>query len=98
MDYRVIPIAPMVDVFQESLSLTGIAAENLQARIRGVIWMALNNAEGHLVLANSNKSEVSVGLFDDLRRRVGGFAPIKDVPKTVVWELARWRNRRPSEG
>ena len=92
MDYRVIPIAPMVDVFQKSLSLKGIAAENLQARIRGVIWMALNNAEGHLVLANSNKSEVSVGYSTIYGDAVGGFAPIKDVPKTVVWELARWRN------
>jgi NAD+ synthase (glutamine-hydrolysing) len=92
MDYRVIPIAPMVDVFQQSLSVSGIAAENLQARIRGVIWMALNNAEGHLVLANSNKSEVSVGYSTIYGDAVGGFAPIKDVPKTVVWELARWRN------
>ncbi|MEO7061887.1 MAG: NAD(+) synthase, partial [Lapillicoccus sp.] len=61
VDYRVIPIEPMVVPFLEELSLTGIAEENLQARVRGVIWMAISNQEGPLVLTNSNKSEVSVG-------------------------------------
>ncbi|MEO7061300.1 MAG: NAD(+) synthase, partial [Lapillicoccus sp.] len=73
--------------------LTGIAEENLQARVRGVIWMAISNQEGPLVLTNSNKSEVSVGYSTIYGDSVGGFAPIKDVPKTLVWELARWRNR-----
>jgi NAD+ synthase (glutamine-hydrolysing) len=54
--------------------------------------MALSNAEGHLVLATGNKSELSVGYSTIYGDAVGGFAPIKDVPKTLVWELARWRN------
>jgi len=93
LDYRVVPIQPMVDSFLDALGLTGIAEENLQARVRGVIWMGISNQEGPLVLANSNKSEVSVGYSTIYGDSVGGFAPIKDVPKTLVWELARWRNR-----
>jgi NAD+ synthase (glutamine-hydrolysing) len=90
--FREVPIAPMVDAFVSALSLTGLAEENVQARVRGVIWMALSNAEGHLVLANGNKSELSVGYSTIYGDAVGGFAPIKDVPKTLVWALARWRN------
>ncbi len=70
----------------------GIAEENLQARIRGNLLMALSNKFGSLVLATGNKSEYAVGyatLYGDM---AGGFAPIKDVPKTLVYELARWRN------
>ncbi|HEY8305558.1 MAG TPA: NAD+ synthase [Lapillicoccus sp.] len=93
LDYRVVPIQPMVDPFLASLGLTGVAEENLQARVRGVIWMGISNQEGPLVLANSNKSEVSVGYSTIYGDSVGGFAPIKDVPKTLVWELASWRNR-----
>jgi NAD+ synthase (glutamine-hydrolysing) len=93
LDYRVVPIQPMVDPFLDALGLDGIAEENLQARVRGVIWMGVSNQEGPLVLANSNKSEVSVGYSTIYGDSVGGFAPIKDVPKTLVWELARWRNR-----
>ena len=93
LDYRVVPIQPMVDPFLASLGLTGVAEENLQARVRGVIWMGVSNQEGPLVLANSNKSEVSVGYSTIYGDSVGGFAPIKDVPKTLVWELAGWRNR-----
>lgn len=92
LDYRVAPIEPMVASFLEELELSGVAEENLQARIRGVIWMALSNQEGHLVLANSNKSEVSVGYSTIYGDSCGGFAPIKDVPKTLVWQLATWRN------
>ncbi|WP_295693683.1 NAD+ synthase [Lapillicoccus sp.] len=92
-DYRVIPIESMVAPFLDALHLTGIAEENLQARVRGVIWMGLSNQEGALVLTNSNKSEVSVGYSTIYGDSVGGFAPIKDVPKTLVWELAKWRNR-----
>jgi NAD+ synthase (glutamine-hydrolysing) len=64
----------------------------VQARVRGLIWMGLGNQEGHLVLTNSNKSEVSVGYSTLYGDSVGGFAPLKDVPKTMVWQLARWRN------
>ena len=92
LDYRVIPIEPMVSAFLDDVKLTGVAEENLQARVRAVIWMGLSNQEGHLVLANSNKSEVSVGYSTIYGDSVGGFAPIKDVPKTMVWELAKWRN------
>jgi NAD+ synthase (glutamine-hydrolysing) len=92
LHYRTIPIAPMVDAFDASLHLSGLAAENLQARVRGTTLMALSNAEGHLVLATGNKSEISVGYSTIYGDAVGGFAPIKDVPKTLVWDLARWRN------
>ena len=94
LHYRTIPIAPMVDAFDASLHLSGLAAENLQARVRGTTLMALSNAEGHLVLATGNKSEISVGYSTIYGDAVGGFAPIKDVPKTLVWDLARWRNAR----
>jgi len=92
LDYRVIPIEPIVSAFLENIKLTGVAEENLQARVRALIWMGLSNQEGHLVLANSNKSELSVGYSTIYGDSVGGYAPIKDVPKTLVWELARWRN------
>ena len=71
---------------------SGVAEENLQARIRGNLLMALSNRFGSLVLATGNKSEYAVGyatLYGDM---AGGFAPIKDVPKTLVYELVRWRN------
>lgn len=92
LHYRTVPIAPMVDAFQTSLGLTGLAEENLQARVRGVTLMGISNQEGHLVLATGNKSELSVGYSTIYGDAVGGFAPIKDVPKTDVWRLARWRN------
>jgi NAD+ synthase (glutamine-hydrolysing) len=91
---RTVAIAPMVDAYQGSLHLTGLAEENLQARVRGTTLMALSNAEGHLVLATGNKSELSVGYSTIYGDAVGGYAPIKDVPKTLVWELARWRNEQ----
>ena len=94
LDYRVVPIAPMVEAFQSALGLSGLAEENLQARVRGVTLMGLSNAEGHLVLATGNKTELAVGYSTIYGDAVGGFAPIKDVPKTLVWELARWRNAR----
>ena len=92
LDYRVIPIEPMVGAFLDNVKLTGVAEENLQARVRALVWMGLSNQEGHLVLANGNKSELAVGYSTIYGDSVGGFAPIKDVPKTLVWELARWRN------
>jgi NAD+ synthase (glutamine-hydrolysing) len=89
---RTVPIAPMVEAFDADLGLAGLAAENLQARIRGVILMALSNAAGHLVLTTGNKSELATGYSTLYGDSAGGFAPIKDVPKTLVWDLARWRN------
>ncbi len=90
--YSVQPIGRMVDAFVEQLRLTGLAEENVQARCRGVVLMGLSNQDGHLVLATGNKSELAVGYSTIYGDAVGGFAPIKDVPKTLVWRLARWRN------
>jgi NAD+ synthase (glutamine-hydrolysing) len=92
LDYRVVPIAPMVQPFLDTLGLTGVAEENLQARVRGVILMGISNQENHLVLTTGNKSELAVGYSTIYGDSVGGFNPVKDVPKTLVWELARWRN------
>ena len=97
-DYRVQPISPMVDAFESELPLDGLAAENLQARVRGVILMALSNSEGHLVLAPGNKTELAVGYSTIYGDAVGGFAPIKDVDKSRVWALARWRNNAALDG
>jgi NAD+ synthase (glutamine-hydrolysing) len=92
LDFRVEPIQPMVDAFLANVSLSGLAVENLQARVRGVILMALSNQEGHLVLTTGNKSELAVGYSTLYGDSVGGFNPLKDVPKTLVWRLAKWRN------
>jgi NAD+ synthase (glutamine-hydrolysing) len=81
-----------VQAFANEIDLQGLAEENIQARIRGVTLMALSNSEGHLVLATGNKSELAVGYSTIYGDAVGGFAPIKDVPKSFVWRLARWRN------
>ncbi|MCC8251636.1 NAD+ synthase [Saccharothrix luteola] len=86
------PIADMVGVFVDQLGLTGLAEENVQARCRGVTLMGLSNQHGHLVLATGNKTELAVGYSTIYGDAVGGFAPIKDVLKTLVWDLARWRN------
>jgi NAD+ synthase (glutamine-hydrolysing) len=91
-NYRVVPVAPMVDAYVSSLRLSGLAEENVQARARGTTLMAISNAEGHLVLATGNKSELAVGYSTIYGDAVGGFAPLKDVPKSLVWSLARWRN------
>lgn len=99
IDCRALPVGGPFDAFLDTLapSLAGrgpdITEENLQARIRGTLLMALSNKFGWIVLATGNKSELSVGystLYGDM---VGGFAPIKDLYKTRVYELARWRNR-----
>lgn len=92
LNYRVEPIADLVEPFDRQLGLTGLAAENVQARARGVLLMALSNSEGHLVLTTGNKSELAVGYSTIYGDAVGGYAPLKDVPKTMVWALARWRN------
>lgn len=100
LDYRVVPIEPYVSAFHAGMDLdeTSVAAENLQARVRGVILMTLSNAEGHLCLATSNKSEIAVGYSTIYGDSVGGYAPLKDVPKSLVWELAQWRNRADMTG
>jgi NAD+ synthase (glutamine-hydrolysing) len=92
-----IPIASVVEAFDRELTPAGfpengLPAENLQARVRGVILMGLSNAGGHLVLTTGNKSELATGYSTLYGDSAGGFGPIKDVPKTLVWELARWRN------
>jgi NAD+ synthase (glutamine-hydrolysing) len=92
LDYRVEPIQPMMDAFLANLALSGLAVENLQARIRGVILMALSNQEGHLVLTTGNKSELAVGYSTLYGDSVGGFNPLKDVFKLWVYRIARWRN------
>ena len=92
LHYSVEAIADLVLPIETQLKLTGTAAENLQARIRGIILMGLSNLEGHLVLTTGNKTELSVGYSTIYGDSAGGFAPIKDVPKMLVWELARWRN------
>jgi len=92
IDYRVEPIQHMVDAFLANLNLSGLAVENLQARVRAVILMATSNQEGHLVLTTGNKSELAVGYTTLYGDSVGAYNPLKDVPKTLVWKLARWRN------
>ncbi|MFC3688062.1 NAD+ synthase [Aquipuribacter hungaricus] len=90
--HRVVPVQPMVDAFVDGLGLAGLAEENVQARVRGVVLMGISNSEGQLVLAPGNKSELATGYSTVYGDAVGGFAPIKDVVKTLVWRLARWRN------
>lgn len=101
IECRTIAITSALDVYIRSLAPTfegrpnDTTEENLQARIRGNILMAVSNKFGHLVLTTGNKSEMSVGyatLYGDM---AGGFAVIKDVPKTMVYELADLRNRQP---
>jgi NAD+ synthase (glutamine-hydrolysing) len=93
---RTIAIQDIVDAFRaglgEDFPATGLPAENLQSRVRGVINMALSNAEGHLVLTTGNKSEIATGYSTLYGDSAGGFGPIKDVLKTLVWDLSRWRN------
>ena len=92
LNYRIIEIQPMVGNLIENLHLSGVAEENLQARVRGITLMGLSNQEGHLVLATGNKSELAVGYSTLYGDAVGGFAPIKDLYKSQVWQLAKWRN------
>jgi NAD+ synthase (glutamine-hydrolysing) len=100
VDFREIPIEPMVEAYNAALAeaFTGresdLTEENLQARVRGTLLMALSNKFGWLVIATGNKSELSVGystLYGDL---AGGFALIKDVYKTDVFRLSTWLNER----
>jgi NAD+ synthase (glutamine-hydrolysing) len=98
VNYRVLPIAPMYDAFMQALTseFAGMAPdkteENLQARCRGVLLMAISNKKGSLVLTTGNKSEMAVGystLYGDM---AGGFDVLKDVPKTLVFKLCEYRN------
>lgn len=98
VDYHVMPIEDTYTAFESALSKRfegceeDVTEENLQARIRGTLLMSISNKSGKLVLATSNKSEVAVGystLYGDM---VGGFSPLKDVPKTLVYRLAKYRN------
>lgn len=98
LHFRTVPVASMVDAYQSSLGLTGLAEENLQARVRGTTLMGISNQEGHLVLATGNKSELACGYSTLYGDAVGGFGPIKDVPKTRVWQLAKWRNEYAALG
>ena len=100
--YDEIAIAPMFDAFRASLAgqFAGLAEdtteENIQARIRGTLLMALSNKTGAIVLTTGNKSEMATGyctLYGDM---AGGFAVIKDVAKTLVYRLAEWRNQQPT--
>lgn len=98
VEYSVIEIDSLVDAFESSLqplfesTQKDTTEENIQARIRGVLLMALSNKFGQMVISTGNKSEMAVGyatLYGDM---AGGFAPLKDVPKTLVYELTRYRN------
>jgi NAD+ synthase (glutamine-hydrolysing) len=96
--FRIRPIGPMVDAFMDNVVLKGLAEENLQARVRGTTLMGISNQEGHLVLATGNKSELAVGYSTLYGDAVGGFAPIKDIYKTDVWALSKYRNALAVEG
>ena len=96
--YEVQPIEPLFNAYQQQLDLDGVSAENLQARIRGVIVMAYSNSLGLLAVATGNKSELACGYSTIYGDAVGGYAPIKDLLKTRVWEISRWRNKAAAEG
>ena len=93
VDYRVMPIEPVFESLKAALpGVAGVTDQNLQARARGTLLMALSNQEGKLLLATGNKSEMAMGyatLYGDM---AGGFAPLKDALKTLVYRLARYRN------
>ncbi len=97
--HDVIPIIPAVQAFDEMLpDLKGVAAENVQARLRMVTLMALSNAEGQMLLTTGNKSEMSVGyatLYGDM---AGGYSVLKDAYKTTVFALSKWRNSNKPSG
>ncbi|MGW3242661.1 NAD+ synthase [Streptomyces sp. NPDC001070] len=97
LNFRTVPIAPMFDAYMGALGLTGLAEENLQSRLRGTMLMAISNQEGHIVLAPGNKSELAVGYSTLYGDSVGAYGPIKDVYKTTVFRLAKWRNQAAEE-
>ena len=101
IEFHEIPIKGLYDQFNDELSTVwgidkkvGLAEENLQARIRGNLIMALSNEYGWLVLTTGNKSEMAMGYCTIYGDMAGGFAVIKDVPKTLVFDLCRWRNEQ----
>jgi NAD+ synthase (glutamine-hydrolysing) len=100
IDYKILPIEPAHEALLSMLAPhfaglpAGLAEENLQSRLRGVLLMALSNKFGWLVLTTGNKSELAVGYSTLYGDTAGGFAVIKDVPKTMVYELCRWRNKK----
>jgi NAD+ synthase (glutamine-hydrolysing) len=95
VDFREIPIESVVEAYHEALDgLEGLAAENLQARIRASMLMALSNTHGWLVVATGNKSEIAVGYATIYGDMVGGFALLKDVFKLDVFRLSRHLNER----
>jgi NAD+ synthase (glutamine-hydrolysing) len=94
---RTVRIESMVDAYMSELNLSGLAEENLQARVRGTTLMAISNQENMLVLATGNKSELACGYSTLYGDAVGGYAPIKDIYKTDVWALSRWRNQVAKE-
>ncbi|MDX6346145.1 MAG: hypothetical protein QOF84_935 [Streptomyces sp.] len=97
LNLRTVPIGPMFDAYMGALQLTGLAEENLQSRLRGTTLMAISNQEGHIVLAPGNKSELAVGYSTLYGDSVGAYGPIKDVYKTLIFRLARWRNAAAQE-
>ncbi|GAA0700899.1 NAD+ synthase [Kitasatospora atroaurantiaca] len=97
LNFRTVPIAPMFDAYMSALNLTGLAEENLQSRLRGTLLMAISNQEGHIVLAPGNKSELAVGYSTLYGDSVGAYGPIKDVYKSLIFRLARWRNEAAEE-
>lgn len=94
IEFRIVEIDSAHKAFESLIDASGLAGENLQARIRAVILMAISNREGHLLLTTGNKSEIAVGYSTIYGDSAGGFAPIKDVFKTDVWKLARHCNQR----
>lgn len=92
LQFSIQTIEGFVDVFESELELSDLALENLQARMRAVVLMGLSNTAGRLVLTTGNKSELAVGYSTIYGDSVGGFAPIKDIEKSLVWKLAKWRN------
>lgn len=101
---QVLPIAPLMQTYSEVLAPlfagtpSGVAEENIQARIRGTLLMAIANKFGHLLISTGNKSELAVGyctLYGDMS---GGLAAIADVPKTRVYELCHWLNQQAAQG
>jgi len=100
VEYSVLPISSLVEAYNETLKqrfagyAQDVTEENIQARIRGNLLMAISNKTGRMLLTTGNKSEMAVGyatLYGDM---AGGYAAIKDVPKTLVYRLARYRNER----
>jgi NAD+ synthase (glutamine-hydrolysing) len=103
IEFRIIPIEPAHAAFEEMLAPAfegtqpGVAEENLQSRTRANVILALSNKFGWIVLTTGNKSELATGYATLAGDMVGGFAVIKDVPKTLVYKLSHWRNAQSEE-